>query len=359
MTAIQLPGNFSQYDPSRVAFATLGEIMLRLSAPGQERLLQSPWFNAQFGGGEANVAVSLAVQGFAARFITALPHNELGHGALRTLRGYGVDTSAISLRSGTRLGLYFLEKGANQRPSRVVYDRADSAMATAEPESFDWSEALSGAHWFHITGITPALSPSAAELTRQAMAAAREQGLVVSLDLNYRGKLWQYGVKAPEIMRELTSLAHVVVANEEDVQKSLAMGTEIDPSAGEIRERDYLRLMESVFKEFAHLHFVAITLRESISASHNRWGGCISDGEHSHFSRKYDITHIVDRVGGGDSFCAGLMAGMALMESMEDALEYAVAASSLTHSIEGDINLSTREEILSLWGGDASGRIKR
>ncbi len=340
-------------------FASFGEIMLRLSPPGHERFLQSPRFDASFGGGEANVAASLAIQGASSRFITALPDNDLGRGAERFLKGFGVDTGKIAFVKNSRLGAYFMEKGANQRPSKVIYDRGGSAMAEIPEGLIDWGRALEGCAWFHITGITPALSRRAADESLAAMRKARDLGLAVSCDLNYRAKLWNYGVPAREVMRELASLSHIVIANEEDCQKSLGIGEDIDPSGGEIPEEGYRSLTDSVLEQFPNLLMVAITLRGSFSASRNRWGACINDGTGARFSRKYDITDIVDRVGSGDSFCAGLIYGLAHYATKEEALEYAAAASALAHSVEGDVNLSTREEIADLCGGDAAGRIKR
>jgi 2-dehydro-3-deoxygluconokinase len=340
-------------------FATLGEIMIRLSPPGMERLFQSPSLEVNFGGGESNVAVSLAIQGLPSRFITALPENDLGRSAIQTLRSFGVDVSRILTRPGTRMGIYFMEKGANQRPSRVIYDRENTAISTLPADAMDWDNAFQGCRWFHITGITPALSKNCANLSLEAMKNAKDKGLVTSLDLNYRAKLWNYGEDPVPIMKKLASLANVIIANEEDCQKSLGIGKDIDPAGGDIREEQYRELMSRVLKEFSGASLVAITLRESVSASHNRWSACISDRESRYFSKKYDITHIVDRVGGGDSFCAGLISGLATMDTMEDALEYAVAASCLNHSIEGDVNRSTRGEIMALYGGDASGRIQR
>ncbi len=340
-------------------FATLGEIMIRLSPPGVERLFQSPSLDVNFGGGESNVAVSLALQDLPSRFITALPENDLGRSAIRTLRGYGVDVSNILLRPRTRMGIYFMEKGANQRPSRVIYDRENTAISTLDPKAIDLDSAFKDCRWFHITGITPALSKNCAVLSLEAMKKAKDLGLVTSIDLNFRAKLWNYGEDPVPIMKELASNADVIIANEEDCQKSLAIGTEINPVEGDILEEQYRKLMDSVFQQFSKVSLVAITLRESVSASHNRWSACISNRGASYFSRKYDITHIVDRVGGGDSFCAALICGLATMENMEEALEYAVAASCLNHSIEGDVNLSTMDEIMALYSGDTSGRIQR
>jgi 2-dehydro-3-deoxygluconokinase len=352
-------GNLLGKNPEGKVIASFGEIMLRLSAPGFERLLQSPRFDATFGGGEANVLVSLSMQGLPTRFVTLLPDNDIGRGAIRVLRGYGVDVSHIIMKKNSRMGIYFIEKGANQRPSKVIYDRKDSAIGTIDSDAIPWEEALSGCGWFHITGITPALSQNAADQSKKAMETARRLGLIVSLDLNYRAKLWQYGASAQEVMRELVSYADVVIGNEEDCQKSLGIGADIDTKSGKIDENRYTELLCEVLSAYQNIRVLAVTLRESISASSNRWGACISDGETSHFSRKYEITHIVDRVGGGDSFAAGLIYGLLHFEPIEEALEYAAAASCLAHSIEGDMNLVTHDEIMNLYRGETSGRIKR
>ncbi len=340
-------------------YTSFGEIMLRLTPPGLEKFFQSSGLNASFGGGEANVVSSLAIQGFASRFLTFLPDNEIGIAASRVLRGYGVDTSQIVFKKNTRMGIYFMEKGVNQRPSKVVYDRIPSAISTAQIADIDFEIALQDSTWFHITGITPALSKNSAELAIESMKAAQQLDCTVSCDLNFRSKLWQYGVSAPEVMGKLAALSDVLIANEEDCQKSLGIGTDIDPTGGDIDHKRYKELARKVLQAYPNVKLIAITLRESISASRNKWSACISDGQEIYFSKKYDITDIVDRVGGGDSFCAGLIAGLSIMETPEQALEYAAAASCLAHSIEGDVNLTTREEILNLYQGDASGRIKR
>ncbi|MBN1573044.1 MAG: sugar kinase [Deltaproteobacteria bacterium] len=349
-------------NPKDKIYASFGEIMLRLSSPGFERLFQSPLLNTTFGGGEANVAVSLALQGLKSRFVTLLPKNDIAEGAMRMLKGHGVDASKVVLVDGARMGIYFMEKGANQRPSRVIYDRLPSAISEMGQGSIDWDKALSGCGWFHITGITPALSKNTADGAIAAMEAARKVGAVVSIDLNYRAKLWKYveGSKGViEVMDRLTGLSGVVIANEEDCQKSLGIGTDIDPGSGKIDEGRYERLAKDVLDRYPNLKLIAITLRESVSASHNRWGAMLSDGKETLFSKKYDITHIVDRVGGGDSFSAGLIYGLSHFSTLGDALEYAACASCLCHSIEGDMNLSTNDEIMALFAGDKSGRIKR
>lgn len=337
---------------------TLGELMLRLHAPGRERLLQSPSLDATFGGGEANVAVSLAYFGIAADFVTALPANPLGDAAVAELRRHGVGTRHI-VRQGDRLGVYFLEAGANQRPSKVIYDRAGSAMATAAPRDFDWEAIFSDADWLHITGITPAISPSGSEVALTAVREARARGLQVSCDYNYRSKLWNYGPTAPEVMRELVSHVTVGIANEEDCQKSLGIEVDVDVHTGELDMERYRRLAERVLETFPNLERQAITLRESRSADHNGWSACMHDGREFRVSRHYEITDIVDRVGGGDSFAAGLIYGLLSYDDDARALEFAAAASCLKHSIPGDFNRSTVPEVERLVAGEASGRVQR
>jgi 2-dehydro-3-deoxygluconokinase len=342
---------------------TLGEIMLRLKSPGFERFFQSPMLEATFGGGEANVAGSLASFGLAASFVSALPQNPLGDAAIRGLRSLGVDTSRI-LRQGKRLGIYFLEAGANQRPSNVVYDRADSSICTAKASDFNWDQVFEGAGWFHITGITPALSESAAELALVAVQQAQEKGVTVSCDYNFRKKLWKYGKTAPEVMTEIVRYVDVGIANEEDCQRSLGMRVDTGDweqavHSGELDTARYEALAKKMFSTFPNLKYQTITLRESFSASHNGWSACLYNGSEFYLSRRYDITDIVDRVGGGDSFAAGLIYGLHTGMTDADALEYAVAASCLKHSILGDINLATVEEVNRLAGGDTSGRVQR
>ncbi len=340
-------------------YGAMGEIMLRLAAPGFEKFFQSPELKATFGGGESNVVASLASLGLQSRFISALPDNAIGVAALRTLRGLNVDVSPVVIKKNSRMGLYFLEKGANQRPSSVIYDRADSALCSLRSDEVDWKAAMEGVTWFHITGITPALSETASALSFKAVEEAKKQGAIVSIDLNFRAKLWNYGKEAQDVMPKLAAMADVIIANEEDVQKSLGLGTELDPTHGEIERRRYEELAVVVFKHFSNLSLLAITLRESISASHNRWSACLSDGSEAVFSRTYEITDIVDRVGGGDSFAAGLIYGLSIFSEGEEALNFAVAASCLNHSIEGDVNLSSLDDIMKLYKGDASGRISR
>ena len=342
---------------------TLGEIMLRLKSPGFERFFQSPTLEATFGGGEGNVALSLANFGLDSAFVTALPDNPLADACIRFLRGYGVDTAFIA-RQGERLGVYFLEAGANQRASNVVYDRAHSAMSTAKPEDFDWDAIFADAGWFHITGITPAISETAAELSLKAVQAAHEREVTVSCDYNFRKKLWNYGKTAPEVMAELVKYVDVGIANEEDCQKSLGVQVEdadVDQAvtSGNLDTARYEALAQKMFATFPNLKYQAITLRQSFSASHNGWSACLYNGQEFYLSRRYDITDIVDRVGGGDSFAAGLIYGLHTGMAEADALTYAVAASCLKHSILGDVNLATVAEVKRLAGGDASGRVQR
>jgi 2-dehydro-3-deoxygluconokinase len=339
-------------------FISFGEIMLRLKTPGNERFFQSPSFEATFGGGEANVAVALANYGLDAGFVTALPDNDIGEAAIRELRGFGVDTTCIS-RSGHRVGIYFLETGANQRPSKVVYDRAGSSICEANPGDFDWQRIFDGARWLHITGITPALSSSAADLSLECVAAARAAGVTVSCDFNYRGKLWTYGKSAPEVMTELVKFVDVGIANEEDCQKSLGITVDIDVESGELDTRKYEALSAKVLAEFPNMSTIAITLRESFSADRNGWSACLRDADGFRLSRRYEITDIIDRVGGGDSFASALIYGLNAYEDRQESLEFAVAASCLKHSISGDFNRVSVAEVEHLMGGDASGRVQR
>ena len=337
---------------------TLGEIMLRLSPPGSERFLQSPRFDARFGGGEANVAVSLSILGLPARFVTALPDNDIGRAALRELRGLGVDAGCIRMIANSRMGIYYAERGANQRPSAVIYDREGSAIHALASGDVDWERAFAGAGWFHITGITPALSQSAADLALRAVDEARRRGLVVSCDLNYRARLWNYGVQARELMPEIARRCDVLIANEEDCQKALGLGG-FEVKEGGLDIRRYEELARAATAAYPSLGLVAITLRESVSADTNGWSACCMSGTDFLLSSKYTIRDIVDRVGAGDSFAAGLIYGLLTLTSVGDALEFAVAASCLKHSIEGDFNLVTAAEIARLAQGDSSGRISR
>ena len=338
---------------------SFGEIMLRLAPPGCERFLQSPQFVATFGGGECNVAVALAGFGNPARFVTILPPaHPIADIFAGELRRFGVDDTHV-IRGKGRLGVYYLEAGANQRPSRVVYDRENSAIALAKPADLNWPKVFEGAGWFHITGITPALSRSAADLSLEAMREARGAGLTVSCDLNYRKNLWKYGQSAQEVMAELFRLVDVGIANEEDCQAALGIRASSDVEAGHLEPAEYRALAEKVLDAFPNLKMMAITLRESKSASHNGWSACLHDRTDFLLSRHYEITHIVDRVGAGDCFAGGLIFGLLNLASHNEALEFAVAASCLKHSTPGDFNRSTRAEVEQLIRGGGSGRVQR
>lgn len=337
---------------------TLGELMLRLKSPGHERLMQSPSLEATFGGAEGNVAVSLANYGLEASFVTSLPANAIGDAAIAELRRFGVDTRYIS-RKGERLGIYFLETGSNQRPSRVVYDRGHAAIATASPNDFDWEAIFSGATWFHISGITPAISASASELSIRAVQEARNHGVTVSCDYNFRKNLWKYGKTAPEVMRKIVQYVDVGIANEEDCQLSLGVEIDVDVTSGELDHDRYLRLAEKVLETFPNLKKQVITLRESQSADRNRWGACLHDRTNFLVSRKYEITDIVDRVGTGDSFAAAMIYGLMMAGDDQRALEFATAASALKHTIPGDFHRVSVKEVEALMGGSGSGRVER
>lgn len=333
--------------------------MLRLAPPNLERILQSPQFVATFGGGEANVAVALASFGAPAAYVTALPENHpVADACVAELRRFGVDTSGIVRRKG-RMGVYYLETGANQRPSRVVYDRENSAIALAQPGDIDWDGALQGAGWFHVTGITPAISATAAALSLEAARKAREKRITVSCDLNYRKNLWKWGQPAAEVMRNLVHFVDIAIANEEDVQMALGIQAEVDVNSGKLDVSQYEKLTAKVLGEFPNLRGIAITLRESRSASHNGWSACWNDRKQFLTSRQYEITHIVDRVGGGDCFAGGLIYGLQALPGPREALEFAVAASCLKHSIPGDFNRFTVDEVKALLQGGGSGRVQR
>ena len=339
---------------------TFGEIMLRLKSPAYERFFQSPTLEATFGGGEANVSVSLANYGMETAFVTVLPSNDIGTACLRELRGFGVDVSNIVRKDG-RMGIYYLETGAVQRPSKVIYDRAGSAICEAKPGDIDWKKAFEGATWFHLTGITPAISEGAAELSLEAVKAAKEMGLHVSCDLNYRKNLWKYGKTADQVMTELVKYVDTVIANEEDFQKSLLLKADSVGAVeeGELNIEQYKAIAKLAMDTYPNIKRVAITLRESKSANHNDWSACLFNGTDFFLSRKYRITDIVDRVGGGDSFGAGLIYGLNTYEDEQTALEYAVAASCLKHTIPGDYNRVSVSEVESLMKGSGSGRVQR
>lgn len=335
---------------------TLGEIMLRLSPPGYERILQTGSFDMKFGGGEANVAVSLVNYGESAAFVSAVPDNLLGQAAINSLRQYGVDTAHM-LRRGKRLGIYYLEKGASQRPSKVIYDRAGSAISETGAGQFDWDTIFSGADWLHFTGITPALSDAAAELCLEAVQQAKAKGLQVSCDLNYRKNLWSKE-KAGQVMETLMPYVDLCIANEEDAADVFGIKAKhTDINQGSLDREGYIEVASELIRRFGFKR-VAITLRESVSASVNNWSALLTDGTNSNFATKYNI-QIVDRVGGGDSFGAGLIYGLLNLDSDQKALEFATAASCLKHSIEGDYNLVSVDEVTALMKGDGSGRVQR
>ena len=339
---------------------TFGEIMLRLKSPAYERFFQSPVLEATFGGGEANVAVSLANYGIDTAFVTVLPKNDIAEACVRELRGFGVDTSKIVRKDG-RLGIYYLETGAVQRPSKVVYDRAGSAIAEAKAGDIDWKAVFDGATWFHLTGITPAISQGAADLSLEAVKAAKAMGVHVSCDLNYRKNLWKYGKRADEVMTELVKYVDTVIANEEDFQKSLGLSAESSSAAeeGQIDVELYKKIASTAMAKYPNIKRVAITLRESKSANHNDWSACQYNVKDFFLSRKYSITDIVDRVGGGDSFGGGLIYGLNNYDDEKTALEFAVAASCLKHTIPGDYNRVSVAEVESLMKGSGTGRVQR
>jgi 2-dehydro-3-deoxygluconokinase len=337
---------------------TFGEIMLRLKAPGSERFFQSPSLEATFGGGEANVAVGLARFGMDVAFVSLIPPNRIGDACIVELRRQGVDVSRI-IRKGNRLGIYFLEAGANQRPSLVIYDRAHSAIADAGRGDVSWDDVLAGAGWLHITGITPAISESAALLALDAVSRAKTEGLSVSCDLNYRKNLWKYGRTAQEVMTQIVGHTDVVMANEEDCQQALGISADAEVESGKVEVDHYRRLTDRVLEQFPNLKRIAVTLRESHSADHNGWSAVLNNRDEFLVSRKYEIRNIVDRVGTGDSFAAGLIYGLNALESDREALGFAVAASCLKHSIPGDMPLLSLDEVMTLVGGSGSGRVQR
>lgn len=335
---------------------TLGEIMLRLAPEGYYRFVQADTFGATYGGGEANVAVSMANYGFDAKFVTKLPAHEIGQAAVNALRKYGVDTSYIA-RGGDRVGIYFLEKGASQRPSKVIYDRAGSSMATASQDDFNWDEIFAGAEWFHFTGITPALNDEVAAICLDACKAAKAAGVKISCDLNYRNKLWSKE-KAGEVMAELCKYVDVCIANEEDAADVFGIkAADTDVTKGAVNHEGYKDVAKQLADRFG-FEKIAITLRESLSANDNNWSAMLYDGTDYFFSKKYKM-HIVDRVGGGDSFGGGLICALLNGYDSQSVIEFAVAASCLKHSIEGDFNMVSMEEVQKLAGGDASGRVQR
>jgi len=339
-------------------YLSFGEIMLRLKSPGVERFFQSPMMEATFGGGEANVAVSLSNYGCESFFLTVLPKNTLGDACIQDLRYWGVDVSRI-LKGPGRMGVYFLEGGANQLPSKVLYDRADSAISLAKPGDIDWDVALDGIDWFHITGITPAISETAMGLSLESVKEAKHRGITVSCDLNFRNNLWKYGKTAPEVMTILAEYVDVAIANEEDVQKSLGITTDVEVEHGVLDRTKYKALSDKVLAKYPNMKMIAITLRESKSADSNGWAACLNDRKSFYESKYYDIDDIIDRVGGGDAFSAGFIFGLNNYDNHQQALEFGVAASCLKHSISGDFNRVSVSDVEKLMGGDGSGRVLR
>lgn len=335
---------------------TLGEIMLRLSTPGNKRFVQSDSFDAVFGGGEANVAVSCANYGHEVYFVSKLPEHEIGQSAINALRKYGVKTDYIA-RGGDRIGIYYLETGASMRPSKVIYDRAHSAIAEASATDFDFDKIMEGASWFHWSGITPAISEKAARLTELACQAAKRHHVTVSVDLNFRKKLWTKE-QAQAVMRPLMQYVDVCIGNEEDAELCLGFKPDADVVGGKTDAEGYKSIFAAMANEFG-FKYVISTLRESFSASHNGWKAMIYNGKEFYVSKRYDITPIIDRVGGGDAFSGGIIHGLLTMKTQAEALEFAVAASALKHTINGDFNLVSEEEVKALAGGDASGRVQR
>jgi 2-dehydro-3-deoxygluconokinase len=341
-----------------ISIAAFGELMLRLSPPGRERLFQSPRLEAGFGGAEANVAVSLARFGRAARFISVIPAGPAGNAAVEEIARRGVDTAFIGRPPG-RLGIYFSEAGAGPRPSAVIYDRASSAFALAAPGAIDWDRALDGVDWFHTSGITPAVSRSAAELTREGLSAARSKGIRISIDLNHRAKLWRYGASAPEVMRDLFAGADFGIANEEDCHHALGIASDVFGPDGAADPTAIESLLVRVMSEFPRLEWMAITLRESRSADHNIWSAALRGRSGFRMGPRREIFPVIDRIGAGDAFAAGLIHGLDVFGSEEEALAFAVAASALKHTIPGDFNLVTEPEVRAVMAGDVSGRIRR
>ena len=339
-------------------YVTFGELMLRLSPQGRNLLFQDSVLNAVFGGAEANVAVSLANFGEDVSFVTALPENAVADAAIRELRGFGVDTKYIK-RAGERVGIYFAEPGACMRPSKVVYDRAHSSISEVSTEDFNWEEIFKGAHWFHTTGITPAISAGTAAVTLQAVKAAKKCGLKVSCDLNYRKKLWKWGKTPKEVMSEVASYVDVLIANEEDCQKCLGIELDVDVTSGKLDSRKYKLLADKIMVQFPNISALAVSLRESMSADWNNWSIVIATKDGFYVSKKYEIRNIVDRIGGGDSFGSGLIWGLNNLEGPQAAIEFAAAASALKHTIYGDYNRVSVADVMALAGGDATGRVQR
>ena len=340
---------------------TFGEIMLRLATPGYLRFGQANELTATFGGGEANVAVSLANYGMDTDYITRLPNNDIARACLQDLRGRGVGTDHV-LFGGERMGIYFLETGAVARASKVIYDRSHSSIAEIQPGMVDWETILDGAGWFHWTGITPAISQGAADVCREAIQTANRLGVTVSGDLNYRKNLWKYGKSASEVMPELVEGCDLILGNEEDADKVFGIkpeGFDVTATQGKVNAAEFESVCRQLMARFPRAKKVVITLRGAINANHNTWGGVLFDGNRLYQSPRYDITHIVDRVGGGDSFMGGLIYGLLTYADDQQALDFAAAASCLKHTIYGDYNQVSVQEVETLMQGDASGRVSR
>ncbi len=342
-----------------VKIVTFGEVMLRLACPKNLRFNQVSEFEATFGGGEANVAVSLANYGMEVEFVTRMPENDLAKSCIQTLKGLNVGTNYI-IYGGERLGVYFLETGAVARASKVIYDRAYSSISQIEPGMIDWDKVLNGTTWFHWTGITPAISQGAADVCQEGINAANAKGITVSTDLNYRKNLWKYGKKAQEVMPQLVEGCDIILGNEEDAAMSLNIHPDgVDVTKGHVEAGAYLEVSKKIMKQFPRCKKVITTLRGSVSANHNSWSGVLYDGKTLFKAPEYNITHIVDRVGGGDSFMGGLIYGLNTYDDDQKALDFAVAASCLKHTIHGDFNMVTVDEVEKLISGDASGRVSR
>lgn len=337
---------------------TFGEIMMRLTPPGKEVILQTPNLVATPGGAEANVAVSLANYGERVSYVTALPENPIADAIVAELKGFNVNTDNI-LRSGDRVGTYYTQTGSVMRPSKVIYDRAHSAISEVKPGDFDWDAIFEDTKWFHVTGITPAIAEGTAEVTMEALKKCKEKGITVSCDLNYRKKLWKWGKPAVEVMAEVAKYVDVMIANEEDCQKCLGIELDVDVTSGSLDTEKYRALASKVMELYPNVKYLAVSLRESVSADHNNWSGVLATKDGFFQSKKYNITHIVDRIGGGDSFGAGLIYGLNHLEGEQAAIEFAIAASALKHTIYGDFNRVALQDVLTLMGGDASGRVQR
>lgn len=337
---------------------TFGEIMLRLNPPSFQRFVQANSFDVSYGGAEASVAISVANFGISSAFVTSLPKNEVGQAAVNYVRRFGVDTSYI-FRDGDRIGIYFLEVGANQRPSKVIYDRAHSSIAEVKAGTISWSKIFEDSEWFHFTGITPAISQSAADMCLEAVEEAKKRGLTISCDMNYRAKLWKYGKTANEVMSRLFGFVDIAIGNEEDCEQVFGIkGADVEV-AKEVSAEKYLKVASQLKEQFNNLKKICITLRGSISASHNTWTAVLYDGKQLFTTTKYDITHIVDRLGGGDAFAGGLIYSLASGKDDQEALDFAVAASALKHSIFFDPNLVTIDEVKNLIKKGGAGRVQR